>query len=159
MIWVCRAGEASKHYEYYVNHSIISMPWDGYKQDLSCKKELSEFKDLVIAEKGDVARTSVSNWASQLYSFCIEMKKDDYVVIPGFHSKSYTLCRIEGEYEFDEDQPELYHTRKIKVLVENAPREIFPQSIQYSLGAFRTVFKPKEEEVILKIFKQWKKEK
>lgn len=149
MIWVCRAGKLAQYYDEYLKNSIISLPWDGFEIDLSGYRSLSEFRDLVKEEKGDVHRTSISNWASQIYSFCIEMKIGDYVLIPAKHSKTYVLAKIDGDYSFVEQQTKLHHVRKIKILKTDISKDRFPQNIQYSLGAFRTVFKPKGERVIL----------
>lgn len=149
MMWVCRAGKLAQYYDEYLNNSIISLPWDGFEKDLSGYRSLSEFRDLVKEEKGDVHRTSISNWASQIYSFCIEMKIGDYVLIPSKHSKTYVLAKIDSDYFFVEQQTKLRHVRKIKILKTDIPKERFPQNVQYSLGAFRTLFKPKSERVIL----------
>lgn len=150
-MWVCRAGKLAQYYDEYLNNSIISLPWDGFEIDLSGYRSLPEFRDLVKEEKGDVHRTSISNWASQIYSFCIEMKIGDYVLIPAKYSKKYMLATIESNYYFVKNMDNLHHIRKIKILKQDIHRECFPQNIQYSLGAFRTVFKPKDEEEILNI--------
>ena len=43
----------------------------------------------------------------------------------------------------------------IDVIWENIPRDIFTQEIIYSLGAFRTLFKVKHEEVVLHAISKW----
>ena len=104
----------------------------------------------MIEEKGEVTRTSISNWAGQLYSFCWEMKRNDYVLIPLNHSRQFVLSRIVGDYAFDPDNEfGLWHSRDVEIIQESIPNAIFSQSIRYSLGAFRTIFKAKDEEEII----------
>ena len=105
---------------------------------------------MVIAEKNPDAPTTISNWAGQLYSFCVDMKVGDYVLVPGKSSRFYTLAAIIENYKYEQGK-EYPHSRKIKILNEHIDRECFTQSTQYSLGAFRTVFKVKQEEEVLKV--------
>ena len=107
-------------------------------------------KELVIEEKGRVSRTSISNWAGQLYTFCQEMKIGDYVLIPSNSSHQFTFARIAGDYEYNPQNKEgLWHSRDIGIIVDYIPSSIFSKSVRYSLGAYRTIFKAKDEEEIL----------
>lgn len=157
MLWVCRAGVNSRHLESFINNKRIYLPWKGYKVDLRQFESREQFRDLVCTEKGDVSRTSISNWSGQLYSFSREMSVGDFVVIPGTGSRSYSLARIVGEYEFDaSNKDQLWHSHKIKMILNCIPRDQFSQSLQYSLGAYRTVFKIKNEAEFLLVAKQYK---
>lgn len=145
MIWVCRAGKKSVFYDYFLESSRIYIPWDGFKKALTLFANREEMKALVIDEKGNVARTSVSNWAGQLYSFCREMRIEDYVLIPYQNSKKFTLAKISGDYTFDaKGKNKLWHSRCIEIIYEGIPADIFDQSIRYSLGAYRTIFKARD---------------
>lgn len=150
MIWVCRTGMNSVYLETYLKDQRIYLPWNGYRLDLNQFTTRDQFKELVREEKGNVARTSISNWAGQLYSFCKEMKIGDYVLIPHKGSRSYTFAIITGDYVFCEtDERGLWHSRKVELCVSDIPREAFSQSMKYTLGAFRTVFKVRDEEELL----------
>ena len=117
-------------------------------------------KNLVRQEKGDVARTSISNWSGQLYTFCWEMKEGDYVLIPHKGSRSYTFGKLVGDYIFcDSNNDELWHSRSFEILLNNIPREAFSQSMRYSLGAYRTIFKVKDEEELLTAINRYRKHK
>ena len=160
MLWVCRPGVNAFYYEYFLVTQKIFMAWEGYKTDLSVLQTREQFRQLVIVEKGDVPRTSISNWSGQLYTFCREMAVGDYVLVPSKGSHTYTLARIDGEYEYNpQDDKMLWHSRKIKILMNNIPRNIFSQSLQYSLGAYRTVFKIKNDVELLLTIKQYKARK
>ena len=86
------------------------------------------------------------------------MKSGDYVLIPYPRSKQYALGKIIGEYEYNENE-ELCHSRKIEIMEDKIPREIFSQSLQYSMGAFRTLFKIKNEEEVFETINDWRNKK
>lgn len=156
-MWVCRPGQQGKYYDLFLDKERIYLAWDGYRRDFSCFTTRNEFKEAVIEEKHPKARTTISNWAGQLYSFCVEMAIGDYVLIPSKGSRTYLLCRIVGGYEYDEAS-ELPHSRNITIVTKAIPREGFSQSVQYSLGAFRTIFKVKQETEIITLSKQFANE-
>ena len=158
MMWVCRAGMNSVHFKYYLSSCKIFLPWDGFKTDLNQFETREEYKALVKKEKPDAPRTSVSNWSGQLYTFCKEMKSEDFVLIPQQGSKKYAFAKIISDYMFDEtNQQKLWHSREIDIIANDIPREAFSQSLQYSLGAYRTVFKVKAEEEVFKVISSYKK--
>ena len=160
MVWVCRAGVNSVYLNTFLSKHNVFLPWDGFKVDLRLYTDRDQIKKLVREEKGDVARTSISNWSGQLYSFCWEMKVGDYVLIPHKCSRSYTFGELTGDYAFCiNDENELWHSREIRILVTDIPREIFSQSLQYSLGAYRTIFKVRDEEELLATITRYRKQK
>ena len=154
MMWVCRPGQQGKYYELFVATQRIYLAWDGYRKDFSGLMTRAEFKDVVVAEKNPEARTTLSNWSGQLFSFCVEMQNGDYVLIPSRNSRTYLLCQIAGNYEFD-SASELPHSRKVQIVSKPIPRDTFSQPIQYSLGAYRTVFRVKQEQEVLNLAKQF----
>ena len=159
MMWIMRAGQNSVYYDKFLSESKVFLPWSGFKQDLSIFTSRPEFRALVEKEKGEVHRTSVSNWAGQLYSFVIEANNDDLVLIPSKGSHTYCLAKLAGNYIYNENDPEkLYHSRDIKMILKGIPKDIFSQEIIYSLGAFRTIFKARHEEEIIRTIKKWKEQ-
>lgn len=160
MMWVIRAGQNALHYDKYIQNSKVYIPWDGYKMDLSKIKTRSGFRFVVEKEKGTDNRTSVSNWAGQLYTFTQEIRRGDYVLIPSKGSHTYCLARITGDYCFDKSEKDkLYHSRNIEIVEIDVPKDIFSQTVIYSLGAFRTIFKVNHEDEILKTIKSWKEKR
>ncbi len=160
MIWVCRAGMNSIYLDTFLNSKKVYLPWDGFKVNLRQYTDREQLKALVRQEKGDVARTSISNWSGQLYTFCWEMQKGDYVLIPHKGSRSYTFGELVGDYSFcDSNKRELWHSRDIEILITDIPREAFSQSMRYSLGAYRTIFKVKDEEELLTAITKYRKQK
>ena len=160
MIWVCRAGMNSVYLDSFLSTNKVYLPWDGFKVGLKQYKDREQLKNLVRQEKGDVARTSISNWSGQLYSFCWEMKEGDYVLIPHKGSRSYTFGKLTGGYTFcGSNNEELWHSRSFEILLNDIPREAFSQSMRYSLGAYRTIFKVKDEEELLTAINRYRKQK
>lgn len=152
-MWVCRSGKNGKFYDMFISTQRVYLPWDGYHFDLSMYKTMNDFRKVVVDERNPESRTSISNWAGQLKNFCVDMGINDFVLVPTKNSKYYTLCRITGNYEYDSSKT-MPHSRAIVVLTSGIPRYIFPKSIQYSLGAFRTVFRVKQEELLLSIIQK-----
>lgn len=160
MIWVCRAGMNSIYLDAFLSTKKVYLPWDGFKVDLKQYTDREQLKILVRQEKGDVARTSISNWSGQLYTFCWEMKEEDYVLIPHKGSRSYTFGKLVGDYTFcDSNNDGLWHSRSFEILMNDIPREVFSQSMRYSLGAYRTIFKVKDEEELLTAINRYRKQK
>ncbi len=156
MLWVCRTGKRSVLIDYYLMTSRMYLPWDGFKCDLSDLKKMEDFKNIVSKEKNVDNPTSLSNWGSQLCYFCLQVNIGDLVLLPHIGSRYYTLAQVTGEYEYDlTNRKGLWHSRKIKVLKREVPRELFSQKIQYSLGAYRTIFHAKYEDEILEVFNKW----
>ena len=155
-MWVFRAGKSGTLQKNVIEYSQVFLPWDGYQEDLSKYQTMPEFRKLVEREKQTTNRTSVSNWASQIMIFVKTSQIGDYVLIPAQGSQNYTLARIAGDYEYSESNDELLrHTRKITVLEESIPRSAFSQEVKYMLGAYRTVFKIRDEELVLSQIKRW----
>ena len=160
MIWVCRAGINSAYLDDFLRDKKVYIPWDGFKVDLKQYKNREQMKALVRSEKGDVARTSISNWSGQLYNFCWEMKEGDYVLVPHRRSRSFTLGKLVSDYSFSiYNENKLWHSRDIEIVMDDIPREVFSQSMRYSLGAYRTIFKVKDEDELLATITRYSKQK
>jgi len=155
-MWVCRAGKNSCYIDRIISESKVFLPWDGYEVDLNLFLDREQFKALVKQERNVSNPTSISNWAGMLYSFVKEIELNDYVLIPEYKSHFYILGYVVGDYEYDEANTALHHSRDIKILDTHIPRDIFSQQIVYSLGAYRTVFKVKQPDEILRTISNWK---
>lgn len=159
-MWVCRAGKKATFEKYVLTENRIFLPWEGFDTPSLPKLSLNDIRSLVGSTMKTENRTSISNWSGQLYSFVNEMKINDYVMIPSQHSIHYTLATITGEYEYNAVTASgLQHSHTIEILYKNIPRDIFSQSLIYSLGAFRTVFKIRQEDEALSTIKKWNNER
>lgn len=154
MIWVCRAGVYSSYLEYFFQNNKVFLPWrNSYRKDLSAFKSLEDMKSFVRNENNGASNTSIATWTSQLRIFSCDMKISDYVLIPHSHSRQITLAEIAGDYCFSENDPmKLWHSRKITILPGEILRSSLSKPLQYSLGAYRTVFRIKQEEELLEVY-------
>lgn len=159
MVWVCRAGIDSVYMDYIIETHRIYLPWSGFNVNLKSYKTIEEIRNLVRAEKGDVANTSISTWSGQLLIFCQQMSIDDIVLVPRYKSREYCIAQVIGDYCFDNNNSKgLCHSREMSIIADHVKRNEFSQSMQYTLGAYRTVFRVKNEEEIMKIIKKHKGE-
>ena len=154
MIWVLRAGKEGMYYDQFLSSGKIFLPWTGYNVDLNTLNTREDFRALVVNEKNPDARTTISNWSAQLYSFCCEMDIGDYVMLPTKRSKEYAFVRITSDYLYEKNEI-FHHVRKYSLLAEGIPRSKFQKSTQYSLGAFRTLFKVKQSEEVMTVVSEY----
>jgi restriction system protein len=160
LIWVCRAGINSAYLDDFLHDKKVYIPWDGFKVDLKQFTDREQMKALVRSEKGDVAKTSISNWSGQLYTFCWEMKEGDYVLVPHKRSRNFSFGKLVSDYSFSAyNKNKLWHSRDIEIVMDDIPREAFSQSMRYSLGAYRTIFKVKDEDELLASIARYYKQK
>lgn len=149
-MWVCRPGKKAKYIEIFLENSSIYLTWENFDTDLSACHDRNEMKKVLKGFMNTDNRVSIANWAGQAYSFCCEMKIGDYVLIPNTGGREYIFAQIVGNYTYIPNSKNgLYHCRKIKILRRNISKNIFNQETKYSLGAFRTLFKVKNEEYVL----------
>ena len=157
MIWVCRAGMNSAYLDYFLEEKKIFLPWEGFRIDLSSFNSKEELKQFVAMERAGASKTAVATWAGQIRAFVHDMEIGDLVLIPHQGSKLYTLAHIIGNYRFTTDNTQkLWHSRDICVIKEEIPRSAFSQSLQYSMGAYRTVFRIKDEKAVAQSLKPFR---
>ena len=150
-MWVCRQGIKAFYLEKAMNDGGIYLAWPEYTESFESYTTIEKCAELVKKHSLQNAHnTSIRNRAGQIYSFRNIMHDGDLVLIPRYRSLSYILARIIGPYEYIEGGP-LYHFRKVEVIVNSIPRDWFPRDIQYSLGAFRTLFIAKRSSEIVEI--------
>ena len=156
-MWVIRAGKNGMFYKNFIEMSRVYLSWEGYGFDLHEMKSMSDFRAIVSKEKNTDNRTSISNWAGQLYAFVKDISVGDYVLIPARDSKAYALATIAADYLYDANgKDQFYHYRTINILHTDIPRSIFSQTTAYSLNAFRTLFRVKNEDEVISAINKWK---
>lgn len=158
-MWVCRAGQEAEYIHLIEKTKMLFLPWENYNIDLTNCHELEQYKMIVSDETKIGNKTSVSNWAGQLYTFVKKIEVGDLVMVPHRLSQNFILIKIVGDYEYlSYGVKNLHHARKVEILANNIPKAIFDQNTQYSLRAYRTLFKVRDEDVILKAIRNWKNE-
>ena len=155
-MWVCRAGKDAIYLKRFVERSAIYLTWNGFNIDLSSMLTTEDYRKCVIHEMDTDNHTSVSNWSGQLRSFHKDILVGDYVMVPYYGSRRFMLTRVTGEYVYVPDD-EFPHSHAIEIVEKEIPAEIFPQDIRYSLRAYRTVYRVRNEDRIMEMIQQWKK--
>lgn len=158
MLWVIRAGKQDRYIENFISNNKIYMPWDGFAEPLTECRSREDYRKLVAIEMQVTNMTSISNWSGQLYSFVHDIGIGDYVIVPVSKSRTYYLGIVTGEYSFEKENT-LHHCRTVEFIEKDIPKDIFSQRIKYSLAAYRTLFKLKDEEEFNTCVKEWKEGK
>ena len=110
-----------------------------------------------VAVVSDAGLPAICDPGADLVRLAIDA---DYILIPHKGSRSYTFGKLVGDYTFcDSNNDALWHSRSFEILLNDIPREAFSQSMRYSLGAYRTIFKVKDEEELLTAINRYRKQK
>lgn len=119
---------------------VIAVGW-SQMGDLSKikadRKSYYEEYEKIYPNKG---KRAISGSAGQLYRFVNEAKIGDYIVYPTKFNRMINIGQIEGEYYFDEKEPEYKQKRKVK-WIKKIPRSEFTQGALYEIGSFLSFFK------------------
>ena len=158
MLWVLRPGKNAVYFEDFVKNNRAYICWEGYDKDLSRLSSHNDYTELAAIEPENTNTVAKRNRASQLEYFCKDMKTGDRILLPKGHSRSFALVEVVGPYEYQATEGFFPHSRRIKILVPEISSAIFSQNERYSLGAFRTLFHAKDEELLIqKIEKKYGK--
>lgn len=159
MMWLIRAGKNAAYYDNILSSKKVFLPWDGYDFSFDSLETMADYRNAVISEKKINNSTAISTWAGQMRTFAKTIQIGDYVLIPSRKSHFYLLAKVNGPYQYDQTMGNcMKHSHSIDIIVEKIPREIFNQQIQFSLGAYRTVFRIKFEDDVMKTIEKWQKE-
>ncbi len=147
-MWVCRSGKNGEYYHYLKDEQYLYFPWEGYDFNLrGCDKNY--LRKQIELKNGKNNKTSLSNWMGQVVVFVDKIQLGDLVIIPSKKSHSFTLVRVVGDYEFIDGNMSLFHRRKVEIIKENIPKDVFSSGSQYLLRAYRTIFRVRDENKII----------
>lgn len=153
-MWVLRAGKNGMYADEILKNKRVYICWDGYDADLSKFASHAEFITLAEKEEENDTKVALRNRSSQLEYFCKSMKIGDYILIPKARSATFILVKVISDYEYIPNEMGFCHTRRVEVVVPEISSSIFPQTIKYSLGAFRNLFHVKYEDEVCKLLKE-----
>ncbi len=139
-LWLIRAGSHGEHEPKFIQERRIYATFANLNLNL---RDLHERTELIVAMQRllpDAKPKSVINWASQIWPFCHEMVKGDWVVVPLKTQHAILIGQIDSDYHFDPKASSLfYHWRAIEWLTDPLPRTHFGQDLLHSFGAFMTI--------------------
>lgn len=155
-IWICRAGKKAIYVEKFLLNNKIYCTWDGFAYDLNSYENKEILKERIKEDNTAATPTAINTWTAQLLILRDKMQIGDIVLTPNENSKSYNIGIVESDYIFNSKSKEhFYHSRNVKWNKSTVTRDLFPQHVIYSMGAYRTIFKLKYEnefyEIINKI--------
>ncbi|MDP4162343.1 MAG: restriction endonuclease [Bacillota bacterium] len=159
-IWLCRAGKHGEYENKFFEENRIYCTWEGLNASLKEFSDRSELHDFFMFEREDIKPKTATNWVSQVWPFAYEMKKGDWVMLPSKVKPVIHIGKIIGDYTFDKEATDpFYHYREVDWFKKGVPKSAFEQDILYSLGAFLTICRIKQEERIKSIVTGVKPEK
>ena len=147
-IWVCRTGKNGEYEDYFLQNNKICLTREYLTFNLSNKNK-EEIKEILTDNIEKQNKTTISNVWSQIDIFINRMKIGDTVIIPQKKSSLIHVAKIIGDYTFEDTNNILgRHYRKIRIIAKDIDAYDFPQSLQYSLGAYRTIFQIKKADTM-----------
>jgi restriction system protein len=150
-VWLCRAGKHGEYENKFIEENRIYCTWDNLPVSLH---SFSERKDLFdyFTDQEEVKDKTATNWVSQVWPFGFDMQVGDWVMLPSKVNPVINVGKITSDYRFqDEATIPFKHFREVDWFKKSIPRKLFDQDILYSLGAFMTICRIKQEERIKSI--------
>ena len=137
-LWGVRSGKYGEREALALDRSLAVIGWEDLP-DLSGTGTRDQLRALLHSTYANEKPKTLLNWESQLWPFLKIMADDEPVVMPLKQRSGFALGRIKGRYAYSEFGGEWLHTRAVEWIRE-VPRTSFAQDLQYSFGAFLTVF-------------------
>ncbi len=151
-IWLCRAGKHGEYENKFFEDSKIYCTWEDVTVSLESFANRNELHDYFMSQPEGTKPKTATNWVSQVWPFAHEMKKGDWVMLPSKVKPVIHIAQITGDYVFDKDAIDpFFHYREVNWFKKGVPKSLFEQDILYSLGAFMTICRIKQEERIKNI--------
>jgi restriction system protein len=137
-VWLVRAGRHGEREEAALEKGMAVIGWDELP-DLSPIKSREALTQLLKDTYPDQGPNALANWNGQLWAFRDRIQKGDLVVLPLKRRSAIAIGQVTGEYSYQAQGTDGYHTRPVKWLKTDIPRTTFDQDLLYSFGAFMTV--------------------
>ena len=144
-MWVCRAGRYGEYENRFLEDGRIYCTWDNLGVSILSFNTKQDLQQYFIDDDPNLKVKTALNWASQVWPFGHDMKKDEIVVLPSKIKSTYHFGKITGDYTYDASGTVPYcHYHTVDWFAIDIPRSSFDQDILYSLGAFMTIFRIKQ---------------
>ena len=137
-MWMVRAGESAYLIDDFKKKNYVAIGWNRIK-DASKIKDREEIKQLIQEKYSENKKHQNIVSAGQFSRFLFEFKKGDYVLSYDPDNREYLVGELTGDYEYDANQREYYHARRVKWLGK-VSRDKLSTSTRNTLGAISTIF-------------------
>lgn len=123
----------------FLERNVIAIGWARMGNLALIEANREAFKQKYRGVYPDAKKGAIATAAGMLYRFCYEVQIGDYVVFPSKSNRQVNIGVIEGEYAYDETQPEYVQQRKVRWL-KHLPRTSFSQGALYEVSASMSFF-------------------
>ncbi len=163
-IWLIRAGSHGEYEQKFVEEERVYVTWDDLNVNLGELENREALTATMNSTYPDAKRKTISNWVSQVWPFCHEIRVGDWVVLPLKSQRTIQIGEVTGDYQLEPKGPNpFYHWRSLKWIGEAIPRDHFGKDLLNTFGAFMTICRVKKNDAEKRITsmrsKDWKPEK
>jgi len=145
-LWVCKGGKRGQRESRFIENNVIAIGW-GELDDLSEIESRSLLKSSYEKIWPDASEGRQRNHVGQIYAFLTKVEIGDLVVVPMKTSGTIWIGEIKGKYKFTTDiGVDMRHTRSVKWIRKNVPRNEFEQDLLYTFGSAMTFSRAERHE-------------
>jgi restriction system protein len=138
-VWLVRAGKNGEREDFALENGVAVIGWNDLP-DLSNADTREKLSELMATTYPTVGKHALANYVGQVWAFRSKIKEGDLIVLPLKTRSLIAVGKAMGPYKYVKSNPEsARHTRPVKWLRDDIPRERFDQDLLYTLGAFLTV--------------------
>ena len=137
-LWGVRSGKYGEREALALDRGLAVIGWEDLP-DLSSVATRDQLRALLQSTFPDEKPKTLQTWESQVWPFVRIMAEGDPVVMPLKQRSGFALGHVKGPYKYSDFGGDWLHTRPVE-WVREVPRSAFAQDLQYSFGAFLTVF-------------------
>ena len=139
-LWMIRAGKHGEHEARFLTENRVYLTWDTLKADLSKLADRNALIALLGEVYPGVSPAWMRNNAGQIWAFSHRMSTGDWVAVPSKRKPVFNFGEITGGYAFDpKAEDPYYHSRTVRWVGNDVPRNAFGQDLLYSFGAVMTI--------------------
>ena len=142
--WVVRAGSRGEDEELVLRSSVAMI--GSREATFPIPSDKNAIEEKFADTHASRNPRAVSNWVGQLDTFANEIQEGDFVVLPRKGAGPVAVGTVIGPYEHREIAGELRHTRGVRWIRKDIPRDDFGADVKFLDGAM-TVFRIRENSV------------
>ena len=139
--WLIRAGSKGEGEELVIEQGIACLGWHELPS-LSEVSSRDDIEEMIRRELPEHAsnRMRITNWATQLWSLCTQVRRGDLVVLPRKRTSQIALGVVTREYWYRSDaETTMRHAVSVDWKRTDVPRTAVKQDLLQSLGSARSI--------------------
>ena len=134
-VWLVRAGKNGAQEDFALENGLAVIGWDDIP-DISAVTDREQIRQLMQNTYPDKDNFAIGNWTGQVWSFLNRSQEGDRVVLPLKTRGTIAIGKFTGPYKYFADNPDgAHHTRQVKWVREDIPRDVFGQDLLSSLNS------------------------